>query len=89
MITKTDLERLLVEHGWQRRESFYFLSYCKDDIRVELADDCILVEYYSGERDINHWLESASISLDVGYEDVDWDEKSPHQVLFAGGALKL
>ncbi len=89
MISKTELERLLIEHNWQRRESFYFLSYHKNDIRVDLADECIFVEYYSGESSIEHWLESASISLDVDYEDMDWDKKSPHQVLFTGGTLKI
>ncbi len=89
MISKTELERLLIGHNWLRAESFYFLSYHKDDIRVDLTDDCIFIEYYSGERSINRWLESASISLDVEYEDMDWDEKSPHQVIFSGGTLKL
>lgn len=89
MIARAELERLLIEHGWQRRESFYFLSYHKSDIRVDLADECIFVEYYSGAHSLDRWLESASISLDVDYEDADWDEKSPHQIMFTGGALKL
>lgn len=88
MISKTELERLLIEHNWLRAESFYFLSYHKDNIRVDLGP-YILIEYYSGARDINSWLESASISLDVDYADAGWDEKSPHQVMFTGGTLKL
>ena len=88
MITRDELERLLIEHGWQKRENIYSVSYHKDNIRVDIGN-FILIEYYSGECSIDQWLEKASISHDVDYEDVEWHEESPHQIMFWGGTLKL
>lgn len=88
MLSKDNLEKLLREHNWIRREGIVSPSYHKDDISVSMGP-YLIIEYYAGPRDINTWLEKASVNVAVDYEELEYSEAAPYQIMFTGGYLKL
>lgn len=63
-MTKDNLEALLKSHNWQQRKGIVSSSWHKDGISVNMGP-YLIIEYYAGPRDINTWLEKASVNIAV------------------------
>lgn len=87
-MTKDNLETLLKSHNWQQRKGVVSSSWHKDGISVNMGP-YLIIEYYAGLRDINTWLEKASVNIAVDYDELEYSEVSPYQIKFTGGYLKL
>ncbi len=84
-----DLEELLIKNGWKQRKRVASVSYSKDNIGVNIGSSYVTIEYFEGERMIESWLKKASIMVCADYDELEWSESSPYQIMFQGGYLKI